>query len=230
MSSNDADNTEREDIETLLPWFEKGQLDAQEMERVEAYLAAHPEMQNQISLIAEERGETVLLNEARGAPSAGALDRLMDSIEKEESMNPSLASMKPALKGWMSKLFGMPIPAPIQWAASAAAILIVAQGIALGVLMTSDVSRGPGYETASGAAQKVAAGSFALVQFAEDAKAEDINGLLTEMGLSIVDGPKPGGVYRVRLSNAQLEDAKRDTILKELLSHEGLIETAVPAE
>ena len=196
----------------------------------EAYLAAHPEMKSQISLIAEERGETILLNEARGAPSAGALDRLMDTIEHEEASNPSLASFKPALKGWMSKLFGAPIPAPMQLAAYAAAIVIVVQGIALGVLTTSDVSQGPGYETASGAAQKAAAGSFALVQFAEDAKSEDINGLLTEMGLSIVDGPKPGGVYRVRLSSVPLEDAKRDTILNELLSHKGLIELAVPAE
>ena len=68
------------------------------------------------------------------------------------------------------------------------------------------------------------------MQFGQDATAEQINGLLTEMGLSIVDGPKPGGMYKVRLSGKTLEDSKRDTILNELLSHEGLVEMAVPAE
>ena len=230
MSNNNTNDTEREDIESLLPWYEQGQLDAGDRKRVEDYLAAHPEVEDQISLIAEERGEAVLLNEARGTPGASALDRLMDSIEAEEAANPSLASMKPALKGWMAKLFGMPIPASLQWASAAAAVVIVAQGIALGVLTTSDLPQGPGYETATGPAQQAATGTFAVVQFAQDATAEQINGLLTEMGLSIVDGPKPGGMYRVRLSGKALEDSKRDTILEQLLSHEGLVELAVPAE
>lgn len=230
MSNENTNNAEREDIEALLPWYEQGRLDARDTKRVEDYLAAHPDMESQISLIAEERGEAVLLNEARGAPGEGALDRLMANIEEEERDNPSLAAMKPALKGWMSKLFGTPVPAPLQWATTAAAVVIVAQGVALGVLMTSDVTPGPGYETASGPAQKAASGSFALVQFGQDSTAEQINGLLTEMGLSIVDGPKPGGMYKVRLSGNTLEDSKRDTILNELLSHEGLVEMAVPAE
>jgi len=230
MNENNTEMTEQEAIEALLPWYESGQLDAEDRKRVEAYLSAHPDMEHQVSLVAEERGEAILLNEARGAPGAGALDRLMATIENEEAANPSLASVKPVLVGWMSKLFGTPVPAAMQWAGTAAAVLIVAQGIALGVLMTSGVSQGPGYETASGPTQKAAAGSFALVQFSEDATAENINGLLTEMGLNIVDGPKPGGVYKVRLSSATLEDSKRDTILRELLSHEGLVTLAVPAE
>lgn len=229
-NNNNNNDAEREDIETLLPWYEQGQLEAGDRKRVEAYLAAHPELEDQLALIAEERGEAVLLNEARGAPSAGALDRLMNQIEAEESASPSLASMKPALKGWLSKLLGAPIPAGLQWATTAAAIVIVVQGIALGVLSTSDTSRGPGYETASGAAQQAATGSFAIVQFAPDATAEEIGGLLAEMGLTIVDGPKPGGMYRVRLSGKALEDSKRDTILKQLMAHEGLVELAVPAE
>ncbi|MDA7947866.1 MAG: hypothetical protein MPJ78_10360 [Hyphomicrobiaceae bacterium] len=230
MSDSNTNETEREDIEALLPWYEQGRLDARDAKRVEEYLAAHPEMEHQISLIAEERGETVLLNEARGAPGAGALDRLMEGIEADEAANPSLASVKPALKGWMSKLFGTPVPAGLQWASAAAAVVIVAQGVALGVLTTSEVSQGPAYETASSPAQKATAGTYAVVQFAQDATAAQINGLLTEMGLSIVDGPKPGGMYRVRLSGKALENSKRDTILKQLLSHEGLVELAVPAE
>lgn len=234
MSKND-NITEREAIEALLPWYGKGQLDNAEMRRVEDYLAAHPDMAHQLELIEEERGETVLLNEARGAPSPGALDRLMDSIEMHEAENPSLASTKQAIWGWASRLVGAPVPAKLQWIAAAAAILIIAQGVSLGVLMTSGVSRGPGYETASGPGQSttrgvVVKGTYALVQFAEEAKASEINGFLTEMGFTVVEGPKPGGVYRIRISEKKLDIPARDTILDKIQERSELFTLVAPAE
>ncbi len=230
MSNTENQMTEREAIEAMLPWYESGQLDTQDKARVEAYLSSHPDMASQLSLVEEERIETVQMNEARGAPSAGALDRLMASIEEHEVSNPSFASTRTAVWGWASKLLGAPVPASLQWVAAAAAVLIVVQGVSLGVLMTSGVPQGPAYETASGPGQAAAQGSFALVQFNESARAEEISGILTQMGFTIVDGPKPGGVYKIRISDKVLEDAKRDTILKELLAKQNLISFAVPAE
>jgi anti-sigma factor RsiW len=230
MSNNENHIAEREAVEALLPWYESGQLDAEDTRRVEAYLSAHPDMSNQLALIEEERIEAVQINEARGTPAAGALDRLMETIEEHEVANPSLAATKIALWGWASKLLGAPVPASMQWVAAAAAVLIVVQGVSLGVLMTSGVPQGPGYETASGPGQKAGQGTFALVQFAEDARAEDINGILTQMGFTIVDGPKPGGIYKIRISDKALEDAERDIILKELLAQQVLISFAAPAE
>ncbi len=230
MSNTENQMTEREAIEAMLPWYESGQLDAEDTSRVEAYLSAHPDMASQLALVGEERAEAVLMNEARGAPRAGALDRLMASIEDHEAANPSLASTKTAIWDWASKLLGAPVPASMQWVAAAAAVLIVVQGVSLGVLMTSGTPQGPGYETASGPGQTAIKGSFALVQFADGARAEEINGILTQMGFTIVDGPKPGGVYRIRISDEVLEDAKRDTILKQLLAKQNLISFAIPAE
>lgn len=230
MNTNENQREEREAIEALLPWYERGQLDAGDAARVEAYLSSHPDMTSQIALVEEERAETVLLNEARGAPGAGALDRLMNSIEEHEAKNPSLAGTRTALWGWASKLLGVPVPASLRWVAGAAAVLIVAQGVLLGVLMTTGVPQGPGYETASGPGESNARGTFALIQFAQDAGADDITQLLTEFEISIVDGPKPGGIYKVRLSESALELAKRDTILKKLQSRSRLILFAAPAE
>ena len=230
MSNTENHKGEREAIEAMLPWYESGQLDAGDAKRVEAYLALHPDMARQLDLVEEERVEAVQMNEARGTPRPGALDRLMETIDEHEVNNPSLASAKTALWGWASNLLGAPVPAGMQWVAAAAAVLIIVQGVSLGVLMTSGVPQGPGYETASGPVETTAQGTFALVQFAEDARAEDINGFLTEMGFTIVDGPKPGGIYRIRVSDAALDDAKRDTILKELLSHRNLITFAASAE
>jgi len=50
------------------------------------------------------------------------------------------------------------------------------------------------------------------------------------MGYMIVDGPKPGGVYRVRISDEVLEETRRDTILKDMLSQSNVISFAAPAE
>jgi anti-sigma factor RsiW len=91
MSNGTKELNERESIEAMLPWYARGQLGADDERKVEAYLADHPEIADQLALIEEERGETTLLNEARGVPSPGALDRLMDSIEAHEAANPSLA-------------------------------------------------------------------------------------------------------------------------------------------
>lgn len=232
------DMSERENIEAMLPWYEKGQLDAGDKAKVEAYLASHPDMASQLELISEERAETTLLNEARGAPSAGALDRLMNSIGAYEAANPSLASTKKAVWGWASRLVGAPVPANLQWVAAAAAILIVAQGVSLGVLMTSGTQQGATYETASGPTRAVdrrpsgdvVKGTFALVQFVDDAKAFEISGFLTDTGFSIVEGPKPGGLYKIRISDKVMDNSSRDTILKKLATRDELIALALPAE
>jgi hypothetical protein len=76
----------------------------------------------------------------------------------------------------------------------------------------------------------VVGGTYALVQFADEAKAADINGLLTEMGFTVVEGPKPGGVYKIRISDKNLDIAERDTILKELQAKERVISLVMPAE
>lgn len=232
------DMSERENIEAMLPWYERGQLDASDMQKVEAYLAGHPDMASQLELVAEERAETTLLNERRGAPSAGALNRLMNSIEAHEAANPSLASTRKAVWGWASRLVGAPVPASLQWVAAAAAILIVVQGVSLGVLMTSGAQQGATYETASGPTRAVdrrpsgdmVKGTFALVQFADDVKVFEINGFLTDVGFTIVEGPKPGGVYKIRISDKVLDKSDRDTILSKLAARDDLISLALPAE
>lgn len=229
MNTNRNHREEREAIEALLPWYEKGQLEAGDAARVEAYLASHPDMASQLALVEEERAEAVLLNEARGAPGAGALDTLMGAIEEHEAANPSLAGTKTALWNWASKLLGAPVPARMQWVAAAAAILIIVQGVSLGVLMTSPTQRGTGYETASGPSQSIA-GTFAFVQFAKDASADDITQLLTDFDITIIDGPKPGGVYKVRISEESLDEARREALLKKLQARDDVIIFAAAAE
>ncbi len=228
MSTNGKMSKERDDIEMLLPWYESGTLDDADRKRVDAWLAKDPSLGDRLALVREEREAAVEANEAAGAPGPGALDRLMASIEAEAK--PSLAAGKADLGGWVSRLFGAPVPAGLQWAAAAAVILIIVQAGALGVLVSSGGLQGVGYETASRESTVPAEGTFALVRFSDEASASEIAGFLSEADMVIVDGPKPGGVWKIRLSAAKLTGAERDELLKKLRENPNLVTMAVPAD
>ena len=227
MNTNDEKRPdgERESVEMLLPWYQAGTLDAADAERVAAYLERHPEVSQQLALAREEQDAAVTANEALGAPAAGALDRLMASIEAEAA--PDRATAGGAL-GWLGQLFRAPLPAGLQWAAGAAMVLIVAQAVALGVLL-SQPQPGTGFVPATGEETALTGGTFALVLFKQDAGAGAITALLSELEATIVEGPKPDGFYRVRLSSKVLGEAERDALLQRLTGESALVSMAIPA-
>lgn len=209
----------REEIEALLPWYERGTLPAHEARRVEEYLRTHPELQHSLMLIREEVTETIEANERLGMPSGAALDRLMAQIEAEprKGRAPGLGLMA-SVKSW----FGSSGPSWMPVAAAAAAVVILVQAATLGVLLTRD---GPaGTELASGrATAPVEAGSYALIRFNENARAADVTAFLRSLNLAVVDGPKPGGVYRVRLSTQPLSEERREEILRQIRAKSDII-------
>src|SRR5437588_1301818 len=74
---------ERRDIEALLPWHAAGTLSRRDAQRVEAALSHDQELARQFTLVREELGETIHLNETLGAPSTRAMERLLAGIEAE---------------------------------------------------------------------------------------------------------------------------------------------------
>jgi anti-sigma-K factor RskA len=73
----------RHEIEELLPWYATGTLSGREAERVEQALAGDHELRTRYDLIRRELAETTRLNEALGAPSARAMDKLFAAINAE---------------------------------------------------------------------------------------------------------------------------------------------------
>ena len=71
MTETERAFSEREQIEMLLPWYVGGSLDATDRDRVERYLAHHPDLRRQLDLIRQERRETIQANEALPTSSAG---------------------------------------------------------------------------------------------------------------------------------------------------------------
>src|SRR5690606_22708295 len=97
--------------------------------------------------------------------------------------------------GAVAGFFEAPSPAAVRWAAAAAAVVIVAQAAVLSSLLTRE---GATYVAASGPGEEASVGSVALVSFADGATPAAITSLLEENHLRIVDGPLPGGFFRVR--------------------------------
>jgi hypothetical protein len=223
MSGQEMQEREREEIEMLLPWYVTGRLDRADRARVEGYLARYPDVAAQLDLVQAEREQSVRGNEALGAPPAGALDRLMASLPARPGVAQRIA--RSTLLQQVADLFAAPTARSVQWAALAAAALIVVQAAAISTLLV----RGGGgtYQTAAG--QAAGEGVVALVVFAEDARAGAIAQLLAEFEASIVDGPRPGGVYKIRLRTSDRSQAGQDTVLRRLAERRDIVRTVLPS-
>ncbi len=229
MSDRTAPDMERENIEMLLPWFITGKLDAAETKAVESYLAAHPDMRKQLELIDAERTDTVVNNEAMGAPSAIALHKLMGAIDsKSLARRSGFASLAGLVQNGLDWLGTRSALVPV---AAMAAVAIILQTGAIGALLlnrpVANTLESKISHTAS-VPKSDQAGTFALVGFAPTATVHDVERVLGPLGLSIADGPK-AGIYRVKLSDKALGDTERDILITALTAQPAVITFAAPA-
>lgn len=120
----------------------------------------------------------------------------------------------------------MPTSGAVRWVAAAAAAIILVQAVTLGALL---VNREETYQTASGEPSAATDGTFALVRFSDTASVKAVGDLLAELNVVIIDGPKPGGLYRVRLGPKDLSAAERDRKLAELRARPTVIVLVMPS-
>ena len=216
---------ERDEIEMLLPWYVTGRLEPEEHARVEAWLERDAGLRRQLDLLREEHHETIAANEALRAPSPGALDRLMASIEQPR---PGLAARfgSTSLYQKLAEFFAAPTARGVRRATVAAAALFLVQAAVIGTLLTRGEQTGA-YHTASG--QFVGKGVSAFVVFSDDARTSAITRALSDFDAMIVDGPKPGGVYKIRIPLAEGTDAARTTMFQRLAERRDVIRSVLPA-
>jgi len=227
MSEIDELMSEREEIEMLLPWYATGQLDKEDTARVEAYLARHPELQHQLSLIREEQQENVALNEALPVPPLPSADELMARLSGDQSRMITVQSLGHGLFAAISGFFETPSPRAIRWAAAAAAVVIIAPAAVLGVFMMREEAS---YIAASGPGEGANGASVALISFADGATPAAITSLLEENHLRIVDGPLPGGFFRVRFDGELSSGNDRQQLLVRLSSRRDVIKLVLPSQ
>jgi len=223
MSEPSLKDMEREEIEMLLPWYVTGRLDAADLAKVEAYLAAHPEMAGQLVLAQAERDETVGANEALGVPSPAATERLLASLPAGRPGWAALRAVRSGLQQ-IGDLLAAPTANAVRWTALAAAVLIAVQGVTIVSLLHE---RAGTYQTASGG--PAGEGIAVLVTFADDAKATAISQLLSDLDASIVDGPKAGGVYKIRQRTEDRSAAARAALMQQLSERRDIVRAVLPS-
>jgi hypothetical protein len=192
---------EREDLESLLPWHAAGTLNRRDAERVEKALANDRELLRHFNLAREELNETIHLNETLGAPSTRAMEKLFAAIEAEPARKPKVSFN---LAGRLAAFVASFSPRTLAMAGAVGALAIVLQA---GVITTGLIRHEAGTEVASKptvsgtelASADVSDGTLAAIRFAPKADVADITNFLIANKASIVDGPKSGGVYVIRL-------------------------------
>ncbi len=219
--TTDADApTEREEIEMLLPWYATGKLEPADFARVEAYLRAHPEMRERLDLAHREQNETVFLNRSQDVGPATTAKQFM-AVLAENRPDP-----KPERASWFQRLFGMPGSGAMRWAAAAAVLVILVQSAAI-VMLAGSRLEGT-YLEATGGAETTAAGTFVLVRFTDGATAGDLTGFLDGLQMQIVEGPKVGGLFKLKIGPEGMSDEDRERLIGELSDRSDLVIFVTP--
>jgi hypothetical protein len=221
------------DLEELLPWHAAGTLDANEAAEVERALAADPELARRFALVREELTETILLNESLGAPSARAMEKLFRAIDQDRRVV-RRAAASPSLGARIAEFFS---PRVMAWTAAAAVVIVVLQAGVITRMALQEQDGGAGaYKTASfespsaPVTRGMTIGSYALIRFAPQASMDDVNKFLDSRNAAIVDGPKPGGIYRVRVAEGSVSRQELARLVKEMEAAKTIVSFAAATE
>jgi len=203
-------NDERDEVETLLPWYAKGTLDAVNRQRVEEALSRWPQLRESLRLVEEDRDETIALNEGLSAPSPDAWARIVAATAAEPRRRTANARF-----AWLARFFGLgaePNLTRLAWIGAAVAAVILAQGAAILALALTPSRSGATYQTATA---KPKEGAEVLITFAPDARISDISAFLKERHGSIDEGPRSNW-YSVRFGNKRLSTEETNALVEEL--------------
>lgn len=217
--TNETDLLSPEDeFAALLPWYVMGKISEPDRAKVEAYLAAHPQARTQLA-VAREEADVIFAADAGLEVPHYALDKLRASLAADPTVR--IASAKHSVMDRLSEFFGGFTAAlsPRQLAfASMSAMLLV--GVLAGML-ASPFTSSQQYTVASNDAA-VTQGTYALAALAPAVPAATLSAFLAENGYAIVDGPRAGGIYRIRIAQQVLDAAAAETARAKLKARSDL--------
>lgn len=218
----DEAQTDGREIADLLPWYATGRLAGRERHRVAIALASDPALQRELAVILEEQTASIEANEALGAPSRAATDRFFAALDAE----------RPAKKPWFDVTAWIAARVPgwqpraVAWGAIAAAALVLAQAGVIGELMSG---RPKTFAVASvDPSPSVRQGAIVLVSFAPTASVATLAHFFETNDASIVAGPLPGGLYRLRIGDHPLTGPDVEAVVSRFKAQTDLIRFAAP--
>jgi hypothetical protein len=217
--------SEADEIAALLPWYVSGKISDDDKARIEAYRRANPEIERQI-VLAREEADLVFADNAAIHVPRDALSRLQESIAS--SPRARLHAVQHSIVDRMGLWLKGLAPRQLAYAGIAAAMVLLVQAVSIGSIVSNAPGNG-GYQTASGPEASLAQGTFALVAFQPGAPTGTLSAFLAESGYSIAEGPKAGGVYRLRLSDVKMSRNDLDAAIAKLKVRSDLISFASAA-
>ena len=214
---------ERPEIEALLPWHAAGTLSRRDAERVEQALASDRELARRYDLVREELNETIHLNETLGAPSARCMEKLFAAIDAEA---PRAKKTSFDFVGRIVEFMSSFNPRTLAMAGAAAAIALFVQAAVLTSMVVQDGSAtGPMLANHEHNGPQLAA-----VRFAPNATAADITRFLDVNKVTVVQGPKRGGLYDIKLSEKRLSQEELSQIIQKMKSEARIVEFIAPKD
>ncbi len=208
MTYEDQIDENVSEAELLLPWYVSGKISDADRKKVEVWLAENPEADAHLQRVTEEMDLAFIVSEQLPRPSRASFDSLMAGVGPGRQQATS--------GGFAERLWAMLSPRYALAGAAALCLVILAQAAALTMMNVGDRNAEFAVASQDGA---LVAGQTALVQFAPEATIDQISALLTGLNLTLVDGPKPGGVYVI----AATDDAAGTEALNELAGTADLV-------
>jgi anti-sigma factor RsiW len=219
MSENTKhDSARRDEVEMMLPFYVTGQLDHAEANEIDEYLKHHPDVARQLDLIRAERESTAAGNAIYASRPARSFDRVAAMIGRTPAQPARSAGWG---LDWIRRLFAMPSSPTLGFVGAAAAIVILLQAATIGTLVVAQYT---GIFTgASGGNGTVDAGTTVVVRFADDASAAAIADVLSGLGVKIIDGPRGGRLFTVRIGPKTMNESERERLIAALKARSDLI-------
>jgi hypothetical protein len=215
------EETKREEVEKMLPFYVTGRLDHADADQVRNYLERHPEVARELDLVGAERDSAVAANAIYANRPVRSFDRVAAMIGKAAAQPARSAGRWGDWVDWIKRLFAMPSSPAFGLLGAAAAIVIILQAATIGTLV---VTHYPGsFIGASGGNGAVDAGTTVVVQFADDATTAAIADALSGLGVRIVDGPRGGRLFTVRLGPKNMGDGERERLTAALKARGELV-------
>jgi hypothetical protein len=221
MAMNEETTAKREEIEKLLPFYITGRLDHADAEEVRDYLERHPDVARELDLVHAERDSATAANAIYENRPVRSFDRVAAMIGKPAAQPARPADRGPDWIDWIKRLFAMPSSPAFGLLGAAAAIVIILQAATIGALVVAHYTGI--YTGASGGNGAVDAGTTVFVRFAEDATTAAIADTLSGLGIRVVDGPRGGRLFTVRLGPKDMGEGERERSIAALKARSDVV-------
>ena len=206
------------EIELLLPFYVTGGLSLRDVQRIEAALREDPSLRAKFALVREERAAVVLQNEELGEPVIGATRRLLTELAAQPC--PERQSIARRICRRVRQIIDLCLSR--RSIGALAGVTMIAQAAVIAALVAKPQPMLLAAPWRLQFSLENHGACVAVVAFSPNAKLTDIAQLLDREKAVIIDGPKPGGLYILRL-NLEPGHADCDATLSRLRAEKGVV-------